>query len=230
MATNFSKSSLKTINSDVINFADSIKRLESVTNYQHTKDGAYSWIVTHWDVRNGKKGTGEKNVTEGQTYHELANNLGFDKPRDFKKYVFGLLEGEGLHASMWAEVTDKKGQTSLKPAMFSSKSVEYADVKVIDAKGKETHPYVKLVGADGKKSVAKVDALKPLTKSVTAEQLFLLVIQNKACEEGVTAYTIDNFMADHTIAKDEAGDYVATAKEIVIEKPALATAKTEDVA
>lgn len=40
MATNFSKSALKTIESETINYADAIDRLDKVTDYQHTKEGA----------------------------------------------------------------------------------------------------------------------------------------------------------------------------------------------
>ena len=159
------------------NFANFVENLSKGETYAHTFEGVTGVITKYWN-----KGYGEA---------AKALNLGLDKPKLFKAYLKNLLKGEGLHESMYTH--DNEGAPII--GVWGQKNLEdKTQEPIIDAKGKETFPYVK--DEEGKN--VKVDVIRPLA-SLTTKAVFTLILQNEALKAGVIPFTEGEGMEKYVI-------------------------------
>lgn len=189
--------------------ANAVKALDKVEKFTATREGAYGVICKYWDVRGACTTTGETATTV--SYHEVANALGVQKPKDFRALVFDLLDGKGLHPNMFATIKDKEGNDVSVPGLWSTKAVEKKDkaLAVKDAKGKETYPNIFTKDKDGKSVKVKCDCIKPIGNRITPAMLWTLLIQQRACEAGFEPYTENMFFNEHEITKVD-DEWIAT--------------------
>lgn len=191
---------LKSIKTMGENFANAIDSLAKGEKYEKTIDGALGIVTKYWN-----KG-----------YCDAVKHLsiGVTRPKELSRYVHAMAKGEGIHASLLT--LDKDGNTCI--GLWMSKTLEdKTATPIIDAKGRETYPWI--IGADGKP--VKVDAIKPLNmNNVTTKVLFDLIIQNEALKAGAVPFTEDSYL-NHT----DAGVAIPTGKATPLKNAVKSTKK-----